>query len=158
MTGFVDGLKKFSYELSIGSLSPSNAAVKANLIKSTFADNVSAIKKGYGTSMTDNAAFDNAINSLQTNANNFLNNSMATSSSAEAYARDYNTVQAVIQLGIKQSTDVKTTAQQQLDSAKLQVSGLITLNNSVKDVVTAIENLGNATNNFKTNNTNLNKT
>ncbi len=134
--------------MSVGALAPGGAATKASNVNGAFYSNVDAIKKGYGTTTADNLAFTTAIGSLQSNAANFLTNSMATSSSASQYAKDYNSVQAAIALGISKSEGVKNTSQLQLDALNTSVTGLIdiktavyTVTDGVKGVVTAVSAL-----------------
>lgn len=78
---------------------------------------------------------------LQGDLTDYLNQSKSFNASTEAYYRDFQEVQNILQSSAAAGDAQVSVAQQQLNALNAQVSGLVTINNSVLSVAAAISAL-----------------
>ena len=128
---FSSSLGEFKDQLLLGDTSPLSAADKYNLQRSKFDSTLAQAQSGN----------ESAIGNFQTVAQDFLAASKEYNASGAAFQNDFERVVAGTTDLQKFTDSVVSDSQKQLDAMTQQVSGLITVNESVlsvRDAITAM--------------------
>jgi len=131
MRQFAATMTVFRSGMLLGDLSPLTPQQRYEAARASFMDVSSRAKLGDESALTQ----------LQGVSTDFLNTSRAYYASSAQYARDFADVQDALKQASGTADRQADIAERQLEQLRMQVSGLVTINESVLTVAQAIEGL-----------------
>jgi hypothetical protein len=137
---FAKALKDFRNQLMLGDTSILTPAQKYAESARQYEASKAVISAGPGSTDASKTTYEAALNDITGKAQEFLNNSRIYNASSQQYTDDFNKILQDISIGTTQAEAVKSNAEKQLETLNIQVSSLITINESVlsvKDAITA---------------------
>lgn len=138
MDSFSKSLRTLKDSLLLGTLSPLTPLDKYIESKRQYEESKAIIAQGPGTTDASKALYDTATGEITSKLQEFLTNSQIYNASSDAYQKDFQSTLQDIASGITNTEIMKSDAQKQLDTMTMQVSTLITINESVLSVHDAV--------------------